>query len=84
MRNNYNNNFGFSFWAAMSGCLIPLLFSFGFIFLVAWLAQWLWNDIVVVKFCAPYLTYWEMFGLMVMVRLFFPMINFNRTSKTSK
>ena len=84
MRNNYNNNFGFGFWAAMSGCLTPLLFSFGFIFLVAWLAQWLWNAIVVVKFCAPYLTYWEMLGLMVMVRLFFPMINFNRTSKTSK
>ena len=79
MRNNYlNNNFGF--WAAMSGCLTPLLFSFGFIFLVAWLAQWLWNTIVVVKFCAPYLTYWEMFGLMVMVRLFFPVINFNRSS----
>ena len=81
MRNNYNNNFGFSFWAVMSGCLTPLLFSFGFIFLVAWLAQWLWNAIVVVKFCAPYLTYGEMLGLMVMVRLFFPMINFNRTSK---
>ena len=80
MRNNYNNNFGFGFWAAISGCLTLLLFSFGFIFLVAWLAQWLWNAIVVVKFCVPYLTYWEMLGLMVMVRLFFPVINFNRSS----
>ena len=79
MINNYNNNFGF--WAAMSSCLTLLLFSFGFIFLVAWLGQWLWNTIVVVKFCAPYLTYWEMFGLMVMVRLFFPVINFNRSNK---
>ena len=80
MRNNYlNNNFGF--WAAMSGCLTSLIFSFSFIFLVAWLAQWLWNTIVVVKFCAPYLTYWEMLGLMVIVRLFFPVINFNRSNK---
>ena len=54
MRNNYlNNNFGFGFWSSLTGCLMTLLFSFGFIFFVAWLVQWLWNSIVVVKFCAP-------------------------------
>lgn len=38
----------------------------------AWIALWLWNVIAIPVFNAPALTFWQMYGLMWLLRLLFP------------
>lgn len=42
------------------------------LFITTWIALWLWNIIAIPIFGAPALTFWQMYGLMWLVRLFFP------------
>jgi hypothetical protein len=53
--------------------LVALMVGILFAFLFAYIGMLLWNDIVVSLFGLPVVTYWQMFGLMVLVRLFIPM-----------
>lgn len=61
-----------------SGCGTIIAIIFGIILLAfalsclqAALALWLWNAIVVVAFSAPVLSFWQMFGLIWLVHIFF-------------
>ena len=65
------------------GCLtalfiIPLLIVLSFI--TAGIATWLWGLIAVPLFHAPVLGYWQMFGLIWLLRLMLP----NYISSSSK
>ena len=42
------------------------------ILLIAGIAMWLWNAIIPVVFMGPTLTFWQMFQLMVLIRLIVP------------
>ena len=66
------------------GCLtaliiIPLLIVLSFI--TAGIATWLWGLIIVPVFGAPALSYWQMFGLIWLLRLIVPT---NVSSSSSK
>ena len=66
-----------------AGCLVALLMLPILIllsFLTAGLATWLWGLIVVPVFGAPVLGYWQMFGLIWLLRLMLP----NHISSSSK
>jgi hypothetical protein len=52
--------------------LLVLLFSLVFAFVFAYFGVLLWNYAVVSIFGLPKITYWQMFALMVLVRMFFP------------
>ena len=56
------------------GCLftlIALIIVIAFTFFGAWVATWLWGVIVVPVFNLPALSYWQMFGLIWLMRLVF-------------
>ena len=58
-----------------AGCLVALLMLPILIllsFLTAGLATWLWGLIVVPVFGAPVISYWQMFGLIWLLRLVWP------------
>lgn len=66
-----------------AGCLValimlPLLIVLSFI--TAGLATWLWGLIVVPVFGAPVLGYWQMFGLIWLLRFMLP-TNISSNSK---
>ena len=56
--------------------LLALLLTLVFGFIFAYFGVLLWNYAVVPIFGLPEITYWQMFALMVLVRLFIP-INVN-------
>lgn len=63
----------------MSDFVESVLVILGFIVLMAillfggaWIALWLWNMIMVPVFAAPALTFWQMYGLMWLLRFLFP------------
>ena len=64
------------------GCLSALVAALIISLILAGFAQWLWMIIIVPKFGAPVLTFWEMYGLIVLLRILFA---FNTTTyhKTS-
>ena len=39
---------------------------------LAGIANWLWGLIIVPVFGAPVLTYWQMYGIMILIRLLIP------------
>ena len=58
-----------------AGCIVALIlipFLIVLSFITAGLATWLWGLIVVPVFGAPILTYWQMFGLIWLLRLMLP------------
>ena len=64
--------------AFLSFCEVAWLFIIGLMmvapafFLLALITMWLWNSILPVLFASfPTIGYWQMLGLMVMVRLLF-------------
>ncbi len=59
----------------VEGCFIILLIWMCIIFVGSAIVQAIWNDIVVAKFNAPYLSFWEVFWLLVMMRFIFPTIS---------
>lgn len=42
------------------------------IFIFTFPVMWLWNALIPSIFNGPYLTFWQTFGLMIMVRLIIP------------
>jgi hypothetical protein len=57
------------------GCgIIAVTFILAFLlcFLYAAIGLWLWGAIMVAVFGLPALTYWQMFGLIILVRIIFP------------
>lgn len=69
---NYYLGNGWGWPTALMSCCTALVLMVVYIFVCTCIIQWLWNAIVVVKFGAPELTFWETFGLAVMLRLIFP------------
>lgn len=41
-------------------------------FIVAAIATWLWELIIVPVFGAPVLGYWQMYGFIILIKLLFP------------
>ena len=52
--------------------LLVLLLTLVFVLIFAYFGVQLWNYAVVPIFGLPEITYWQMFALMVLVRLFIP------------
>ncbi len=53
-------------------CILVLLMLIpALLFGLAWLAWWLWGYVCVAAFHWPALTYWQMFGLIVLVSIIF-------------
>lgn len=67
------------------GCLIILITAIllvGLTFLYAAIGVWLWGAIIVPVFGAPVLTYWQMFGIMILMRMVFG--SFTSASNSSR
>ena len=76
MRSNYSNYFKKDtedrLTSACVGCLMALLalvLLIGLTFLYAAIGCWLWGAIIVPVFGAPVLTYWQMYGLIILARM---------------
>lgn len=60
------------------GIFLNILYSF----VLSLIGVWLWNYAMVSMFSIPEITFWKMFSLMVLVRLFIPIkINYNKNSE---
>ena len=73
---NYSNYFKQSkedrLEKACVGCLVAILtlvLLIGLTFLYAAIGCWLWGIIIVPVFGAPVLTYWQMYGLIILARM---------------
>ena len=55
----------------LGGCLAALIFAVIISLILAGFAQWLWMIIIVPKFGAPAMTFWEMFGMIILLRILF-------------
>lgn len=72
-----------------NGCLtaiglavIGLVLGIIYAFVISIIGVWLWNYAMVSMFGVPQITFWQMFALMVLVRLFIPTkINYNKENK---
>ena len=79
-------NYGYNRW--YDGCLlaIGMLFMGLFLgilysFVISFIGVWLWNYAMVSMFGFSEITFWKMFALMVLIRLFIPSrINYNKNS----
>lgn len=43
-----------------------------FVLIFAWPAMWLWNLLIPSIFGGPTLTFWQTFGLLILIRIFMP------------
>lgn len=59
------------FLAVLGGCLVVFIVVFLSLFIYAAIGCWLWGLIMVPVFGLPALGYWQMFGLMWLLRLLF-------------
>lgn len=50
-------------------------------FLGAWIGMALWNSLMVGVFGLPVLTFWQFYGLMVLIHILFPSSNIRRDRK---
>lgn len=74
-----------------NGCLtaiglvvIGLVLGIIYAFAISIIGVWLWNYAMVSMFGVPQITFWQMFALMVLVRLFIPpKINYNKENKNN-
>ena len=74
-----------------NGCLtaiglvvIGLVLGIIYAFVISIIGVWLWNYAMVSMFGVPQITFWQMFALMVLVRLFIPpRINYNKENKNN-
>lgn len=66
---NKTSDYVFAIIGAMMTAIFVALIS-GFI--VAAIVLWLWNIIVIPMFHAPVLTYWQVYGLIFLIRLVLP------------
>jgi hypothetical protein len=57
------------------GLVLGIIYAF----VISIIGVWLWNYAMVSMFNVPEITFWKMFALMVLVRLFIPSkINYNK------
>lgn len=59
------------FLSVLGGCLVVFIVIFLSLFIYAAIGCWLWGLIMVPVFGLPALGYWQMFGLMWLLRLLF-------------
>lgn len=63
-------------------CILVLALAFGLFCLNAWLVMLLWNAVVcAIWVAAPAITFWQSFGLILMVRLAFGNFKLGGSSK---
>ena len=58
--------------AAIGAIFVAIIVALVFGFIGAAIALWLWNVIAIPVFGAPVITYWQMYGLMILIRLMLP------------
>lgn len=59
------------FLTVLGGCFMMFIVIFLCLFIYAAIGYWLWGLIMVPVFGLPALSYWQMFGLMWLLRLLF-------------
>ena len=59
------------FLTVLGGCLVVFIVIFLSLFIYAAIGCWLWGLIMVPVFGLPALGYWQMFGLMWLLRMLF-------------
>lgn len=59
------------FLSVLGGCLVVFIVIFLSLFIYAAIGCWLWGLIMVPVFGLPALGYWQMFGLMCLLRMLF-------------
>ena len=59
-------------FAAIGAIFVAIIVALLFGFIGAAIALWLWNVIAIPVFGAPVITYWQMYGLMILIRLILP------------
>ncbi len=70
-----NNGYLTAIGLAVMGLVLGIIYSF----VISIIGVWLWNYAMVSMFGVPEITFWKMFALMVLVRLFIPSkINYNK------
>lgn len=75
-----NNGYLTAIGLAVIGLLLGTIYSF----VISIIGVWLWNYAMVSMFNVPVITFWQMFALMVLVRLFIPTkINYNKENKNN-
>ena len=57
---------------AIGAIFVASIVALVFGFIGAAMALWLWNIIAIPVFGAPVITYWQMYGLMILIRLILP------------
>ena len=57
---------------AITAVVLIAVFIIVFGLVLAGIANWLWGLIIVPVFGAPVLTYWQMYGIMILIRLLIP------------
>lgn len=55
----------------VAGCFIAVVLVIAIGALFAWIAAMLWNGILVPTFGAPPLTFWQVWGLIILINLLF-------------
>ena len=70
MSYRYRNR-DFSDFGCLGWCLVVLL-VIGLVWLDVWIACWLWGLIAVAIFGLPALSWWQMFGLIWLLRFIMP------------
>ena len=69
---------------AIGLAVIGLLLGSVYSFVLSLIGVWLWNYAMVSMFSVPEITFWKMFALMVLVRLFIPTkVNYNKNKNNS-
>ena len=59
-------------FAAIGAIFVAIIVALLFGFIGAAIALLLWNVIAIPVFGAPVITYWQMYGLMILIRLILP------------
>lgn len=77
---NYGSNKWYDGYLHSIGMLVMNLFlGIFYNFVISFIGVWLWNYAMVSMFGVSEITFWKMFALMVLVRLFIPSrINYNK------
>lgn len=71
----------YSFGEAMTLILVTIIVIIAFSFVYAAIGCALWGAIIVPVFGLPALTYWQFFGIMILIRCFIPINTSTRSSK---
>ena len=59
-------------WEDLGVAIIVFILAFVLAFFEAILGVWLWRKIMVEIFNLPYLTFWQFYGLVVLIHIIFP------------